>query len=92
MKQKAAQGEKMPHAGPAASASDPTQRRGDDLLGSARGWVDSTGIEAFAAQREASLRADVDERWLRAWEPYTTLKDPDPLRACGPRDGAEQGA
>jgi hypothetical protein len=33
-------------------------------------------IEAFAAQRGLRYEADVDERWLRAWEPYTTLKTP----------------
>ena len=33
-------------------------------------------IEAFAAQRGLRYEADVDERWLRAWEPYTTLKVP----------------
>ncbi len=33
-------------------------------------------IEAFAARRGLRYEADVDERWLRAWEPYTTLKVP----------------
>jgi hypothetical protein len=33
-------------------------------------------IEAFAAQRGLRYEADADERWLRAWEPYTTLKVP----------------
>jgi hypothetical protein len=33
-------------------------------------------IEAFASQRGLRYEADVDERWLRAWEPYTTLKVP----------------
>ena len=33
-------------------------------------------IEAFAARRGLHYEADVDERWLRAWEPYTTLKVP----------------
>jgi hypothetical protein len=33
-------------------------------------------IEAFAAQRGLRYEPDVDERWLRAWEPYTTLKVP----------------
>ena len=33
-------------------------------------------LEAFAAQRGLRYEADVDERWLRAWEPYTTLKVP----------------
>ncbi len=33
-------------------------------------------IEAFAAQRGLRYEADADERWLRAWEPYTTLKIP----------------
>lgn len=35
------------------------------------GW-----IEAFAAQRGLRYEPDADERWLRAWEPYTTLKVP----------------
>lgn len=35
------------------------------------GW-----IEAFAAQRGLRYEAEADERWLRAWEPYTTLKVP----------------
>jgi hypothetical protein len=33
-------------------------------------------IEAFAAQRGLRYEPDADERWLRAWEPYTTLKVP----------------
>lgn len=33
-------------------------------------------IQAFAAQRGLRYEADADERWLRAWEPYTTLKVP----------------
>ncbi len=33
-------------------------------------------IEAFAARRGLRYEADADERWLRAWEPYTTLKVP----------------
>lgn len=33
-------------------------------------------IEAFAAQRGLHYEPDADERWLRAWEPYTTLKVP----------------
>ncbi len=33
-------------------------------------------IEAFAAQRGLRYQPDADERWLRAWEPYTTLKGP----------------
>ena len=33
-------------------------------------------IEAFATQRGLRYEADADERWLRAWEPYTTLKVP----------------
>jgi hypothetical protein len=33
-------------------------------------------IEAFAAQRGLRYTPDADERWLRAWEPYTTLKVP----------------
>jgi len=33
-------------------------------------------IEAFAAQRGLRYEAEADERWLRAWEPYTTLKVP----------------
>jgi hypothetical protein len=33
-------------------------------------------IERFAAQRGLRYEADADERWLRAWEPYTTLKVP----------------
>lgn len=33
-------------------------------------------IEQFAAQRGLRYEADADERWLRAWEPYTTLKVP----------------
>lgn len=35
------------------------------------GW-----IEAFATQRGLRYEAEADERWLRAWEPYTTLKVP----------------
>ena len=35
------------------------------------GW-----IEAFANQRGLRYEPDADERWLRAWEPYTTLKVP----------------
>lgn len=33
-------------------------------------------IEAFARQRGLRYEPDADERWLRAWEPYTTLKVP----------------
>ena len=33
-------------------------------------------IEAFAAQRGLRYQPDADERWMRAWEPYTTLKVP----------------
>lgn len=33
-------------------------------------------IEAFANARGLRYEADADERWLRAWEPYTTLKVP----------------
>lgn len=33
-------------------------------------------IESFAAQRGLRYEPDADERWLRAWEPYTTLKVP----------------
>lgn len=33
-------------------------------------------IEAFAAQNSLHYEAQADERWLRAWEPYTTLKVP----------------
>ena len=33
-------------------------------------------IEAFASARGLRYEADADERWLRAWEPYTTLKVP----------------
>lgn len=33
-------------------------------------------IEAFAAQSGLRYEADADERWLRAWEPYATLKVP----------------
>ena len=33
-------------------------------------------IQAFAAQRGLRYEAEADERWLRAWEPYTTLKVP----------------
>jgi hypothetical protein len=35
------------------------------------GW-----IAQYAAQRGLKYEPDVDERWLRAWEPYTTLKMP----------------
>lgn len=31
-------------------------------------------LPAFAAQRGLRYEADADERWLRAWEPYTTLR------------------
>ena len=33
-------------------------------------------IAAFAAARGLRYEAEADERWLRAWEPYTTLKVP----------------
>lgn len=33
-------------------------------------------IEAFAAQRGLRYEAEADERWLRAWEPFATLKVP----------------
>jgi hypothetical protein len=33
-------------------------------------------IAAFAQQRGLRYEPDADERWLRAWEPYTTLKVP----------------
>ncbi len=33
-------------------------------------------IEAFAAQRGLRYEAEADERWLRAWEPYVTLRVP----------------
>lgn len=33
-------------------------------------------IESFAAQRGLRYEPEADERWLRAWEPYTTLKTP----------------
>jgi hypothetical protein len=33
-------------------------------------------IEAFASQRGLRYAPDADERWLRAWEPYATLKVP----------------
>jgi len=33
-------------------------------------------ISAFAQQRGLRYEPDADERWLRAWEPYTTLKVP----------------
>ncbi len=33
-------------------------------------------IAQFAAQRGLRYEPDADERWLRAWEPYTTLKVP----------------
>lgn len=33
-------------------------------------------IEAFAAQRGLHYEAAPDERWLRAWEPFATLKVP----------------
>jgi hypothetical protein len=33
-------------------------------------------IEAFARQRGLRYEPETDERWLRAWEPYTTLKVP----------------
>lgn len=33
-------------------------------------------LEAFAAQRGLRYEAEADERWLRAWEPYATLKVP----------------
>ena len=33
-------------------------------------------IEAFAQQRGLRYEPDADERWLRAWEPYTTVKVP----------------
>ncbi len=33
-------------------------------------------INAFAQARGLRYESDADERWLRAWEPYTTLKVP----------------
>src|SRR5215471_13100785 len=33
-------------------------------------------IASFAQQRGLRYEPDADERWLRAWEPYTTLKTP----------------
>lgn len=33
-------------------------------------------MSAFAQQRGLRYEPDADERWLRAWEPYTTLKVP----------------
>lgn len=33
-------------------------------------------IEAFASARGLRYEAEADERWLRAWEPYTTIKVP----------------
>jgi hypothetical protein len=33
-------------------------------------------IDAFARQHGLRYEPDADERWLRAWEPYTTLKTP----------------
>ncbi len=33
-------------------------------------------IEAFANARGLRYEAEADERWLRAWEPYTTIKVP----------------
>ena len=35
------------------------------------GW-----IAQYAAQRGLKYEPEADERWLRAWEPYTTLKMP----------------
>lgn len=35
------------------------------------GW-----IESYAASRGYRYEPDADERWLRVWEPYTTLKVP----------------
>jgi hypothetical protein len=31
-------------------------------------------LPAFAAQRGLRYEADADDRWIRAWEPYTTLR------------------
>lgn len=33
-------------------------------------------IDAFARARGLRYEPEADERWLRAWEPYTTLKTP----------------
>lgn len=33
-------------------------------------------VETFAARNGLRYEPDADERWLRAWEPYTTLKVP----------------
>lgn len=33
-------------------------------------------IDAFAKARGLRYEPDADERWLRAWEPYTTVKTP----------------
>lgn len=40
-------------------------------MGGAVGW-----IAQYAAQRGLRYEPEADERWLRAWEPYTTLKTP----------------
>ncbi len=34
-------------------------------------------IEQYAAAKGYKYEADADERWIRAWEPYATLKSPD---------------
>ncbi len=34
-------------------------------------------IERYAQAKGYKYAADADERWVRAWEPYTTLKTPD---------------
>jgi hypothetical protein len=34
-------------------------------------------IEQYAAAKGYKYAADADERWIRAWEPYATLKTPD---------------
>ena len=33
-------------------------------------------IAAYAARKGLKYQPDADERWLRVWEPYTTLKTP----------------
>ena len=38
--------------------------------------VPSPWLAQFAAQRGLKYEPDVDERWIRVWEPYATLKVP----------------
>ena len=40
-------------------------------MAESQGW-----LAAYAARKGLKYEADADERWLRAWEPYVTLRTP----------------